>query len=413
MSMKKPLPLLILLLGSSFIPTVGDTLSEAYRYIQELVVSQCGPSQQHTRGDLREALEALGEGAVPALIEATHYGQILMWTLGLQIPPHGKAHLSYRIVYKGGYKGDQQLLTSIVAAFADGHTLKASKTLENTPPNPLGVGHILTVNIVLENDQPIIARDVIVIDVLYEGFRYLPNSTRISQSMKAPDPTIRDAAWIRWDMIYVLQHFIAHNPEAMAVAIPALISRATQDTNSHPRWFSIAALSMYPEEIKTKEIIPHLLRIFRENRDHTVILNTSVVLANFGRPEAIPVLHEALDSTDPFRRWEAIFCLRIVHNEETVALLSRIVVDLKRTKAERQEAANTLGAIADPRAIPALLKALKDPEPGVRWRAAVALLDIGDAKVIPAIREALAVEKDPTAIKQLQYVLKEFEKQTE
>ena len=79
-----------------------------------------------------------------------------------------------------------------------------------------------------------------------------------------------------------------------------------------------------------------------------------------------------------------------------------------------------LGGIGDPAAMPALIKALKDPRDDVRGAAARALGEIKDPKAVPALIEALkdnsifahsmAVEalekiKDPAAVPALSRVL--------
>jgi len=61
----------------------------------------------------------------------------------------------------------------------------------------------------------------------------------------------------------------------------------------------------------------------------------------------------------------------------------------------RIEAANTLGKLKDPRAVPVLSKALsEDSVPHVRAAAALALGSIGGADVIPALRQALIGENE-------------------
>jgi epoxyqueuosine reductase len=64
-----------------------------------------------------------------------------------------------------------------------------------------------------------------------------------------------------------------------------------------------------------------------------------------------------------------------------------------------------LGNIGDPRAIPALIKALHDDEPLIRGHAAWALGRIGGEQAIQALREARETEGDTEVRKEIQYAL--------
>jgi len=48
-----------------------------------------------------------------------------------------------------------------------------------------------------------------------------------------------------------------------------------------------------------------------------------------------------------------------------------------------------------------LAEALRDPEAGVRWRAALSLSRLGDPSVLPALRTAYGQESDPFAKEQI------------
>lgn len=60
---------------------------------------------------------------------------------------------------------------------------------------------------------------------------------------------------------------------------------------------------------------------------------------------------------------------------------------------DRKEAARELGKIHDPSTVPALIEALKDPDPMVRLEVSGALMDIGRPAEDPLI-EAIKVEKN-------------------
>ncbi|MDT2208001.1 HEAT repeat domain-containing protein, partial [Paenibacillus larvae] len=56
--------------------------------------------------------------------------------------------------------------------------------------------------------------------------------------------------------------------------------------------------------------------------------------------------------------------------------------------AVRRTAGDTLSDIGNPAAIPAMIKALKDKNKLVRWRAARFLYEVGDESAVPALKEA-------------------------
>lgn len=147
-----------------------------------------------------------------------------------------------------------------------------------------------------------------------------------------------------------------------------------------------------------------------DSEDERVLWNAAVASAYFGRIEAVPFLNQSLDSEDAFQAWEAVYCLGMVHNEESVALLAAILTDFGRYEVRLvQEAALTLGRIGDPAAVPALLIALENPESGVRWRAAQALEELGGPGAIPAIKAALAHEEDEFTAQKMREAIESLE----
>jgi HEAT repeat protein len=62
---------------------------------------------------------------------------------------------------------------------------------------------------------------------------------------------------------------------------------------------------------------------------------------------------------------------------------------------ERARACRELAALRDPAAIPALLDALEDEDGGVRWLAAVALIELREAAVIPLLERLLQRVESP------------------
>ena len=67
-------------------------------------------------------------------------------------------------------------------------------------------------------------------------------------------------------------------------------------------------------------------------------------------------------------------------------------------KKLRWEVAKTLADIADPVAIPVLVERLSDQESGIRWLAAVGLINVGPA-AIPAVLRALIADSLSTGLR--------------
>ena len=206
---------------------------------------------------------------------------------------------------------------------------------------------------------------------------------------------------IRWEAVNLLGSIAVRNPEPSLVAIPALLKRAITEVAPHPRWRSLWALSMFPDEAIEELVIPRLWGGLY-SKDDQIQWYTTVALAYFRQPDAVSRLNHGLDREDAFDRWEAIYCLGMIHDESSVRLVMEIVVDTETREATlRQEAAMTLGKIGDPTAITALVTALADPEASMRWRAAQALAKLGDPSVVAALNETLAREEDEFAQQQI------------
>jgi deoxyhypusine monooxygenase len=197
-----------------------------------------------------------------------------------------------------------------------------------------------------------------------------------------------DPAWkVRWDAVNTLGEL--GKPQAN----PALVRRALYDDNPHPRWRSLWALSAI--DSSGVEAIP-LLRRGLEDPDPVVVRNAAVALAFFKQPEARPELLQGLQDPDEWRRWEAVFSLKNIGDQEVAEALSRLLnAEVEPAVRVRQEAALTLGRVGGDGVIAALLDALRnDLSAQVRWRAALALSWLGDPSVVTSLDEALSTEQD-------------------
>jgi HEAT repeat protein len=220
------------------------------------------------------------------------------------------------------------------------------------------------------------------------------------------EATRDETGFIRWEAVNALGVLADGDPSELTPAIPALVERALTDGDSHARWRSLWALLRLPDDVAAQQIVP-LLRTGLEDPDDRLRWHAAVALANFRRFEVAPLLNEGTTRTDSFERWEAVWCLSVVHDENSVTALAQVVLDVEGTRANvRQEAALTLGKIGDPAALPALACALgDDPEPGVRSRAAQALEKIEAAAALPKLLAAAEREQDSFAREQIEAII--------
>jgi len=372
---------------------------DPYALLQRLVLPE--GSAGEVRKEVRTALQGLGYAALPALIEATHYGQQLTWALNLTLGSGESLVLSYQATAER-IPLPEKVATSVAAAL--GQTASSLPLWKEVAE---AAEDTVTFRIRVQNPGPEELENLTIVDVLFEGFAYLPGTATFSWpgGTLSREPKIADSAWVRWDAVNVLGNLAYQDPEKYMEAIPALVDRALRDINSHPRWRSLWALSSFGEKIVNDRVLPGL-RTGLESPDPRIVWNTAVALAYFRQNEVAPILHQGLNAPDAYTRWEAVYCLGLAHNEESVTLLMEVLVDVEGREVRlRQEAALVLGRIRDPRAIPALVAALRDPASAVRWRAASALAQFQDPSAIPAIEEALTQETDPFAAEQMEAAL--------
>lgn len=219
------------------------------------------------------------------------------------------------------------------------------------------------------------------------------------------DATRDEANVIRWEAVNALGTIADKHTDAVLPAVPALVERVLIDEDPHVRWRSLWALSVFPEEVGQTQIVAGL-RQGLENEDPRIVWNAVVGLAFFRQPDVAPLLNQGLLENEVFAQWEAVYCLRMVHDDESVLLLAELIVDVETSKKSlRQEAAMTLNRIGDRTAIPALVTALEDPQADVRWRAAAALVGLQAVEALEAIEAALEKETDDFAIEQMQQAI--------
>ena len=146
--------------------------------------------------------------------------------------------------------------------------------------------------------------------------------------------------------------------------------------------------------------LPPLLAAL-QGEDSVVVRNAAVALAFFGQPESRPEMLLGLNGSDSYRRWEAVFSLKMVGDAEVVTEL--IVLLDPATEPEirvRQEAVLVLSATGDKRVASALLfSLLEDPSPQVRWRAAMGISRLGEPSLLGSLEQAQSTEPDIEVLK--------------
>jgi len=214
---------------------------------------------------------------------------------------------------------------------------------------------------------------------------------------------------LRWEAVNALGAIALVDPASAVPAIPALVERALTDHGGHPRWRSLCSLNNFPDEVIAAEVVPQLY-MGLDVPDDQLQWYATVALAYFRQSDAAPLLNHGIEREEWFDRWEAIYCLRFVHNEASVTLLIAVLSDVENTEARlRRESTVTLGKIGDPAALPALIKALSDPDPHIRWRAAQALANVAGESILPELEAALQREDDPFAREQMERIVERLQ----
>jgi HEAT repeat protein len=187
---------------------------------------------------------------------------------------------------------------------------------------------------------------------------------------------------VRWEVVNLLGEF-AH-PRTLR----RVVRFALEESEVHARWRAYWAVSRF-DRGRTVPLLVDALA----HRDPRRQWAGALMLSMLQRREAVPVLLHGLESRDRWTRWEALSALKALRPAGIEKVLDRFL-DGDQPRDLRQEAVLALGAIGSPQAVEHLTRALRDPEPQVRWRAALALARAGAPAVIPLLRRALRDERD-------------------
>ena len=211
------------------------------------------------------------------------------------------------------------------------------------------------------------------------------------RGLEHPDP------FARWEAVNLLGEL------APADCRQRLVTYALNETEVHARWRSFWAVARLPRKETIAQLVP-ALKSPRWGRRW----NAALILTMMERPEALPVLQEAFKSPDTHTVWEALSAAGALGHEAMAAPVARMIAT-RHGQALRQQAVLALGRIGGRRARAALARALDDPEPGVRWRASMALSGLG-ADSGSLLRARLEHETDKNVVRQLKEDLGKWEK---
>jgi HEAT repeat protein len=117
-------------------------------------------------------------------------------------------------------------------------------------------------------------------------------------------------------------------------------------------------------------------------------------LGEIGDPRAVPHLIDVLQDKDPLIRRHAVEALGKIRDKRAVPALITVLDGREEPSFIRTAAAGSLGLIEDPAAVPALIRALHATDWDVRSRAARSLGKIGDVRAIAPLLAVLE-DKDP------------------
>lgn len=118
-------------------------------------------------------------------------------------------------------------------------------------------------------------------------------------------------------------------------------------------------------------------------------------LGNSNDTDAVPKSLAALDDPDLYVRIYAIQSLRDLKDDRAVQRLCRLLEEQASEPLIVSNVTIALGSIRSPKAIPTLAAALNSDEPFTRYEAAFALGQIGDPSAIPALEKLLSDKTKP------------------
>jgi HEAT repeat protein len=177
-------------------------------------------------------------------------------------------------------------------------------------------------------------------------------------------------------------------------AIAALLDILKKDKRAFMR--GRAALGLGQIGRGHKEVLPALLAAFERENDADFFREAIAGLFNYGSAakDVVPVLIKILQQKDPLLQQQAALALGNIGPEAKAAVPALKAV-LEQKIAYRAEAAEALGRIGGKEALDALIPHMKDANPFIRVKAAVAVARIEPAKAAAAIPDLAKALEEP------------------
>ena len=132
-----------------------------------------------------------------------------------------------------------------------------------------------------------------------------------------------------------------------------------------------------------KEAVPALIAA---TTDDTINYQAAISLGQIGDKSAVPALRNMAEDFPAQRLWPGYGMAALGEAKGFDILTEEASSNPHWT--DRRHAVVALGDLGDPKAVPVLVKALKDKHANVRVSAADALGKIGDQAALPALTEA-------------------------
>ncbi len=151
-------------------------------------------------------------------------------------------------------------------------------------------------------------------------------------------------------------------------------------------------------EMSPQDHLPFLLNLM-DCGQPDFVWHAAMAIGHRGNNKATMPLLDFLRRSDNLdSRRDVIYALRCLQDPRAVSDLLRILGDQREHPILRDWAAEALSVFIKKlrdRIVPALIEALNDPFPGVRWTAAWALAQSGDKRAIPALQARLGDKDAP------------------
>jgi HEAT repeat protein len=160
----------------------------------------------------------------------------------------------------------------------------------------------------------------------------------------------------------------------------SLASRGILQVRSD-RYFAALLLG----ELREKDAAPALIAA---TRDQSINYRAAISLGEIGDTSAIPALRE-MAAAFPAERVFAGYGLAALGAPDGFDTLEGVALSDQHW-VQRRHAVELLGKTMDRRAVPILLRALRDEHPNVRVSTVRSLAEVGDPAALPALRVALA-----------------------